>query len=100
MYKIIVHVKNEKILFDPKICIEINLPFIPKRGDFILLNDSLIAELEDKAFKYDHYRIPKWRPDNNTFSFFTLEYVDRVGYIADTDEIHIDMNCYTKSYGR
>lgn len=99
MYKITVHVKNKEVVFDPLVSIEIKLPFVPKVGDCILLNNTLIGELEIKAAKYDYYWISKYITNSNRLSFDKLHYVDKVGYVADSDEIHIDMDCYSKSYG-
>ena len=106
MYKIRVHINNENEYIDNRVFVDIELPAVPRKGEFLYLGDNL-SKLEEKA-KEDltiakDYS-PKWfygassacqepKQENlKDLSFADAIQVSSVAYISGEDIVHVEID--------
>jgi hypothetical protein len=107
MYKIMVHIKNHNEFIDSDVCVEIELPAVPRKGDILFLNEEQIQILENKAksnLEIAQNYAPKWfyygssgckEPNENNLKDLKFEdaiYVDRVAFNGNSEIIHIELD--------
>jgi hypothetical protein len=49
MFKIKIHIDTKRTYFDDNVFVDVELPAIPRVGEYIDLDDDLVEQLEDKA---------------------------------------------------
>lgn len=107
MYKVKVYIHSESVHHDEIVNVEIELPSIPRVGEYLYLTAELIAELENKAksdlvvaIKYapdwffgrsHNWRIPKIG-NLKDLSFGDAICVVDVSYYAGDDRVYIELN--------
>ena len=63
MHKIMIYIANDNNFLDSDVCVEIQLPAVPRKGDILYLTDEQMEVLENKAksdLKIAKYYAPKW----------------------------------------
>jgi len=107
MYKIMVHIRNENTYIDDNVCVQIELPAVPRKEDVLYLDHDLRRILEDKArssldvarryapkWFYGHSSNCKEPKEENLIDlmFDAAMYIDNVSFIANSDIIHIELD--------
>lgn len=102
-----IHIKNENIYMDDNVCVQIELPAVPRRGEILYLNDDLKQVLEDKAksnLAVAREYAPKWfyghsynceEPKQENLidiSFDDAIHVDSVAFNANSEIIHVELD--------
>ena len=100
--KVYVHVNNNDYLFDKRVSIEINLPFVPIVGDNIILKDEERNRLLEMCKTYiDDYRnyiddkqnSISENPNPDLMDMSTSCTVRYKRYDRNTKLFHIDVSC-------
>jgi hypothetical protein len=106
MYKIMVHIKNENTFIDDNVSVQIELPAVPRNGEFLYLDNDSIQILEDKAksdLKIARNYAPKWfyrgsvkveeveQDDLINLSFHDAIQIDSVAFKANSDIIYVEL---------
>ena len=107
MYKIMIHIKNESTYIDVNVCVQIELPAVPRKGDTLYLDNDLKQVLEDKAksnLEVARGYAPKWfyghsydckepKQENlQDLSFHDATNVDSVAFNGNSEIIHIELD--------
>lgn len=102
-----VHIKNENNYIDDNVCVQIELPAVPRTGEFLYLQNDLKQVLEDKVksnLEVAREYAPKWfygnsynckelKQENLTdLSFDDAINVDSVAFNANSEIIHIELD--------
>lgn len=80
---------NDYKFFDPKVCIEITLPAIPRIGECVYLSEQQLRELGEKASQKEV--VHKYRIQGDEVGFDDCITVAQVGYFADEKTIHLSL---------
>lgn len=109
MYKIIIHIENKEMFLDNEVSAEITLPHVPRRGEIICIEQSILDLLLEKAKSSINIAMryaPSWfypktetgkmitEADLENLSFDDAIYISQVAYKSNSDEIHIELNDY------
>ena len=102
-----VHIKNGYTYIDNNVCVQIELPAVPRKGEFLYLQNDLKQVLEDKVrsdLEIARVYAPKWfyghsydceepKQENlEDISFDDAIIVDSVAFIANSEIIHIELD--------
>jgi hypothetical protein len=108
MHKIMIYIANDNNFLDSDVCVEIQLPAVPRKGDILYLTDEQIEVLENKAksdLKIAKCYFPRWfygdasykepKQENlQDLSFEDAMYVRDVVYYGNS-EIKIELDDIT-----
>lgn len=106
MIKIRVHVHNEELFMDEKVFVDIELPFVPQKGDALFLTEEhkneLVQQAKSSLIIAKRYS-PKWfyggsfhckNPNEENLedlSFDDALTVHQVCYFANEDLVHLEI---------
>ena len=102
-----VHIKNENTYIDDNVCVQIELPAVPRKGEILYLQNDLKQVLEDKVksnLEVAREYAPKWfyghsynceepkQVNLTDLSFDDAINVDSVAFNANSEIIHIELD--------
>lgn len=86
MLKVFVHIHNKRDYMDKKVFVEIEMPYVPRVGEFFYMGEEMLEELESKIKHNTNSEI--------IYKDIELECcicVVSVCYIQNKQEIHIEL---------
>jgi hypothetical protein len=107
MYKIMVHISADNDFNDDRVCVQLELPAVPRKGEILCLGNDIVKILEDKAkadLETAQSYAPKWFygrsyecscPKNENLedlSFSDAMYITSVLFHANSDIIHVEID--------